>query len=351
MRSLSWLMAAVMVPLAFFVAPRTPFLAVLEAENPAELRPPMRMLREKEASGGMAVELPPGCGQGWRGLGAGSATYRVDVPREGLYRFWARVLWRDGCTNAFFLQANDEPRVVFGNDAVFNEWHWVKGQQLRLREGVNYITFANHSDGTALDKIVCTDDPLYAPEGLGDDISVFYDGFAGCDADNTGSWEFPTGRWRVVRGIGESAAGANDCLAQWDPKGGSAFAGFPSWHDYDARALVMLTAPGTVTLVFCRRDAEHEARLVWDAGNARLRLERVERGRAQVLGEAETAAWVPDRWYELGFRKNGDRLIAGVDEAAQLDVPWHGTFAGQVGLTVQNGGGAFFDNVEVRFRR
>jgi hypothetical protein len=341
---------AIMLALCVRPVPGDAFTFVWEAEGFAEIQAPMRIrVGEVEASAGKAIELPLGCGQGWRGKGGGRVTYRVDVPRAGQYRLWARALWKDGCTNAVFLSANDGPRFVFGNDAVFNSWHWVKGQQLTLDKGLNYLVFANHSDGIALDKFILTDDPFYVPEGLGEDISRFFDGFAGCDADNTGSWEFLSGRWRVLRGAGEGAGGANDCLAQWDSQGGTALGGFPAWHDYDAKVRVMLPSAGSIGLaVFRQADGSglrFECEVRKDGAYFRLL------GREGPLAEVSSPGNHVDRWIELALRFERDDVAGLVDGRPLLRASYDGPRTGQIALFSKGSPGAYFDNVDVTFRR
>lgn len=353
MRSAALVFLAIgLLVLSIVPLPATTATVIMEAESYAQLTPPMRLVGNGDAvSAGGYVELPLGSGQGWRGQGTGNVTYRVDLPRDGLYRVWGRTLWQDGCTNAFFLSANQGEPMVFGNDAVFNRWHWVKGPSVRLGLGINYLRFSNHSDGTALDKLVITNDPLYLPEGLGDGITHFFDGFAGCDADNTGSWEFLSGTWRVVRAVADGASSANDCLAQWRPDGGEALGGFRTWRAYDARIRVMLTQAGAVGLAFYHRDSENTCRLTWEtqSNETILRLEQVAAGTRRILAESRTTACQYDHWYALGYQDCGERLSCTLDGDPVLDAEYHGPRDGRIGLVTKGMGGVYFDNVEVFF--
>lgn len=327
---------------------------VVEAESYALISAPMRAVKGDDgASGNAWVELPLGCGQGWRNLGGGSVTYRIEAPSASAYYLWTRTRWRDGCTNAFFLEANDGPRIVFGNDAVFNQWHWIRSQALPFSEGMNRIVFSNHSDGTALDKVIATNDPLYLPEGLGEGMSRFYDGFAGCDADNTGSWTFVSGKWRIVRDAADGAGGVSDCLAQWNPAGGIGLAGYPIWKDYSMKVSLMFSGPATAGILFNHAEGKPEYRLLWqqsDAG-ARLSLERYFEGRSEILAETGDAPGGYDRWHTLGFVR-ADGICRGfVDDKEEISAPLPGGVLGQAGVVTIDSGGVYFDNVDIRFAR
>lgn len=346
------ILAMCLTPLAILAVPVEPTTIVLEAEGYADIVEPMRVVRDtQEASGGAYLELPLGSGLGWKGEGQGSMAYRVEAEREGEYTIWARVLWRDGCTNAFFLSANNQPKVVIGNDAIFEQWHWVKGQTLALNKGANQLTFANHSDGTALDKFILTNDPLYVPEGLGKGITRFFDGFAGCDADNTGSWEPVSGRWSVVKGIDEASGGVNDCLAQWSSNGGIALGGFTVWENYNFKMQMMLSGPGEVGIIFYRIDSDNEYRLVWadNEKESRITLEQVEGRHVNILATVPTERCQFDKWYEFGFRIDEQTIYCMLDGEEIFVRGFGSDRRGQIGLLTRNSGGIYFDNVEVSF--
>lgn len=355
-------LVGVLLGTAIVKVPLHPTTIVMEAEGYSQIKAPMQVSKSVAtggavsvgaASGGAWIALPLGSGQGWRGHGGGSVTYRVETPNAGSYRVWIRALWGDGCTNALFLRVNDGRAIVFGNDAVFKQWHWVKSLPLSFRAGVNVVEIANHSDGIAFDKLIVTDDPQYVPEGVGEGISRFFDGFAGCDADNTGSWEQVSGTWRVVKAVGDSASGANDCIAQWAPEGGVAVAGYAAWQDYDVKVGLMFSGPATAGLTFGRDGPGSEYQLLWEAGDAtsRLKLVRIRDGAAATVAERDIAPVAYDRWYVLGIDHAGGvwkatlngEAVPGLDLAEQV--------RGQIGLVTIESGGVYFDNVDVAFRK
>jgi hypothetical protein len=351
--ALRWAVAAGLAACSVAFLRETVEMHVIEAENFAELILPFERFETPDASEGAALVLPLGAGQGWRGEdhGSGAASYRLDVARPGLYRLWGRTLWQDGCTNAVFVTANDGPRLILGNDAVFGQWHWVRGPMLELRRGLNVVTFSNHSDGIALDKFIFTSDPYYTPQGFGEGMTRFYDGFAGCDGNNMGSWTPVQGRWSVVQAANMEAAGADDCLAQWDPGGGRTETGAPAWRNYTVAVSAMLSQPGQAGIAFfVQEDAEW--RLLLDIGNARalLRLEEHAAGGIVREWQADAGPARLDAWSTLGVVKEGDSLAVELNGKRHLTAPWPAASrnSGLLALIAQKGG-TYFDNVDVSF--
>jgi hypothetical protein len=345
------LLGVTIAALSFVPIPATRITMVWEAEGFAAIIPPMEVVQNaKGASGSTFVRLPLGAGQGWRGEGIGEVSYRVELPSRGDYLLWARTLWQDGCTNAFYMRVADGPQTILGNDAIFGAWHWVRSSPLRLSEGMNYITIANHSDGTALDKIVLTNDPLYVPEGVGEGITRFFDGFGGCDGDNTGSWELVAGMWKVVPGTGAGSVGVNDCLAQWDPNGGKAIAGFSNWRNYSISTKVLLTTPGTAGLEMYNKSESSSLRFTIRVSDDETVLSLVEqRGtKPHVLGISKSIPVRFDYWYELAVQNVGDAYVCLVDGAEMIRATSSVDRTGRIGISASTGG-VFFDNVEVNF--
>lgn len=348
---------ALAIAAVFSVVPIPPgnTMRVIEAEQYAEIAEPMRLVRGAEgASGKGYLEIPAGAGQGWRGKGTGKVTYRFDVPAAGKFVLWARTWWKDGCSNAFFLQCKGHSAVVFGNDAAFQQWHWVCSPVLTLEEGVNYLTFSNHSDAVRLDKLILTDDVLYMPQGLAEDITHFFDGFAGCDADNTGSWRFVSGNWRVVRNLG-SETGPTDCLAQFDRQGGTALAGFPVWNNYDIRLKAMVTAPATLSVLFYWIDERNHCRLACEVGEtaSMLKLETVSEGVSSGLCRAAAVSFSMGVWHDIHIAATGNTIVCGVDSADLLTARSGIDSTGRTGRlgVATSAGGVYVDNVEALFHR
>jgi hypothetical protein len=136
-----------------------------EAENPSEIQGPMVVASDPAASGGAMITIPENAGTGWLKEIGGHASYDFTLPASGSFRLWARVKWNDGCGNSFSLQFNNGPRLITGNDAVFQEWHWLSVDNIALPKGPIRVTISNREDGVALDKLLLTDDAALVPQG------------------------------------------------------------------------------------------------------------------------------------------------------------------------------------------
>jgi len=120
------------------------------------------------ASGGIYLEIPEGAGNPPK-LMAGKATFTVDVPEEGLFTLWCRVWWEGECSNSFTIGFDDQPTFLFGEDATYHAWHWVKYPvsrtvaPIKLGKGKHTLVFHNREDGVRLDQIVLTSDKRFVP--------------------------------------------------------------------------------------------------------------------------------------------------------------------------------------------
>ncbi|MBA4389184.1 MAG: hypothetical protein C0404_14520, partial [Verrucomicrobia bacterium] len=180
------------------LAVRNPFYMDFEAEDMVNVTFPMRVTDDRLASKFKALEITYGSGKGIWNEAAGSAEKTVKLPRNDNYYLWVRSRWEGGCENAIYLQLDNGRRIVVGNDAIFNTWHWVRTGPFELLEGEHHMRFSNHSHGIRLDKVEIVNDAQYEPSGYGKEVSEFFDGFGGCDGQEYGSWTFVSGDWTVV---------------------------------------------------------------------------------------------------------------------------------------------------------
>lgn len=118
------------------------------------------------ASGGKYLEIAEGKGCPPK-VTAGEAQYTIEIPEEGTYALWCRVWWEDSCGNSFRMNLDAEPPFIFGEDAVYKTWHWVKApadlKQLKLSRGTHTLTVRNREDGVRIDQILLTRDAKLVP--------------------------------------------------------------------------------------------------------------------------------------------------------------------------------------------
>ncbi|MDR2850368.1 MAG: hypothetical protein LBW77_07530 [Verrucomicrobiota bacterium] len=140
-----------------------------EAETAASLEAPMAIVTNGIAgASGAYLEIPEGAGNPPE-LNAGKAVFSVDVPEDGEFTLWCRVWWEGECSNSFNVTADDQPAFLFGEDATYKVWHWVKypvsrtTPPLKLAKGKHALTFLNREDGVRLDQILLSADKRFVP--------------------------------------------------------------------------------------------------------------------------------------------------------------------------------------------
>ena len=128
---------------------------VIEAEHFFKIAPSMKVSVDSKASQGKCIEIPlilPHAIDESGPSDNGKTVYKINIPAEGFYRFWARCWWYDGCGNSFFLQWDKKPKVTLGSDQTFKKYHWVKGPKMQLSQGIHYIKVINREDGAKMDQ-------------------------------------------------------------------------------------------------------------------------------------------------------------------------------------------------------
>ena len=130
--------------------------------------PALRASLGKELAKGRYLEIPQGAGNPPK-VEAGEAVFRFDAPVAGEYHLWCRVWWSDECGNSFWISLNGAKPFVFGENATFKTWHWVKAparlKQLTLEKGPQTLAIRNREDGVAISQILLTTDRTYVPVG------------------------------------------------------------------------------------------------------------------------------------------------------------------------------------------
>jgi hypothetical protein len=141
----------------------------VEAESSLSLELPMIVATNGvPGASGAYLEIPEGAGNPPK-LMAGKASFSVDVPDDGLFTLWCRVWWEGECSNSFTVMADDQPGFLFGEDATYKVWHWVKYPvsrtvvPIKLDKGKHTLTFHNREDGVRLDQVLLSSDKRFVP--------------------------------------------------------------------------------------------------------------------------------------------------------------------------------------------
>lgn len=151
----------------------TPISVSMESEA-ATLTMPMASLIDPTASGQHYIAVPIG------GVG-GKAVFSLNVPTEGDYTLWGRVVGPTDNNNSFHCSLDSD---VIDNDAtdgsstiwdlpVTTAWTWARLNMrvaagntdlvLHLTAGPHTITLNQREELSGLDRITLTSDPTYVP--------------------------------------------------------------------------------------------------------------------------------------------------------------------------------------------
>lgn len=140
-----------------------------EAEAATTVEAPMTVVSNGIAgASGPYLEIPEGAGNPPK-VEAGKAVFTVDVPEDGTFTLWCRVWWEGECSNSFTVKIDDQPAFLFGEDATYKAWHWVKypvartTPPLKLTKGPHTLAFHNREDGVRLDQVLLSADKRFVP--------------------------------------------------------------------------------------------------------------------------------------------------------------------------------------------
>jgi len=325
---------------------------LIPADRPFAIAEPMRV-DVLNHDGDRGVRIPSDVGRGWCGEAGGMARYRCYVPADGRYTLWAFCLWGGACTNAVYVQIDDLPRVILGNDSDYERWHWVRGTTWPLTRGTHTLTLSNHSDGIAMQRLALLSDPLDRPDdGTPGLYDLFYDGFDGCDGGNIAAWRLSGKEWHLFEPAGNQDY-AHRVLAGEAPSNDapiSAVVGDNSWHDCVVNLSMRVVSAGRVALALGYQGADDGLRCEWhlpETGSARLRVVRRDAGQGVPLGEIDTLMKV-GHWHDLGLTAGPGELRVSLDGTVIGRFPFEGVLNGPLTLLVSEGASVWFDDVHVR---
>ena len=124
-----------------------------------DMQPPLAVAEAAEASGGRYVWMP-----------GGAARYAFTVDRAGTYYVWGRVLAPYGGNDSFKVQVDDGPSRSWNGMQHQDGWHWEvmhdsEGEVFRfeLGPGEHALSLRYREDGSAIDRLLITDDPAFHP--------------------------------------------------------------------------------------------------------------------------------------------------------------------------------------------
>ncbi|MDP7400055.1 MAG: hypothetical protein QF541_24535, partial [Lentisphaeria bacterium] len=121
------------------------FTVHVEAEDYDAISGGFRLIKANDASGDRVLAIPSDAGKA-----IGRALYRFEVRKAGTYRFAARVMWRDGCSNSIAFDIGDTGGFV--SSELFGVWHELTSRQsCELTVGPVEVTIQNIEDDVQID--------------------------------------------------------------------------------------------------------------------------------------------------------------------------------------------------------
>lgn len=142
----------------------------VEAES-ATLASPMAISSDVQAFGGQYISTPQG--------NTGNANWSVEIPKDGSYYVWCRVLARDAAHDTFYAKYNGGAEDTYddngGNWSPTWQWTVLNGRgpsgvplsidprMLAFTAGTNTLHFRGGDYDNRVDRIIITDDPNFVP--------------------------------------------------------------------------------------------------------------------------------------------------------------------------------------------
>jgi len=130
--------------------------------------PVVQVTNALAGASGPFLEIPEGAGNPPK-RNEGLARFPLNIPADADYTLWCRVFWEGECSNSFRITFDDQPAFLFGEDATYKTWHWVKypvsrtAKRIHLTQGPHILTFHNREDGVRLDQILISTDKRFVP--------------------------------------------------------------------------------------------------------------------------------------------------------------------------------------------
>ncbi len=166
-----------------------------EAEAGA-LTAPMQSASGSGAFGDSWIDTPAGTSQGTSNAPSGTAVFGVNIPQDGTWYLWVRLMNPTETGGTMFESVNGGSRQLM-DVTTAGAWEWVAGRSYTLTAGQHTIELGGRRAEGRADRILITDDPGFVPtlQPVGDvtptaapgDLSV-----AASDGINVLSWTNPS---------------------------------------------------------------------------------------------------------------------------------------------------------------
>jgi hypothetical protein len=111
----------------------------------------------------------------------GDATQTINIPSDGTYRVWSRIMAPDTTNNSYYLEIDGTTcGVVVGDSAITaNTWTWVDYQagtstnkiNVTLTAGTHTVRLLGKEQDVEVDRVILTTDTTCVPTGTGDNCA------------------------------------------------------------------------------------------------------------------------------------------------------------------------------------
>jgi hypothetical protein len=183
-------------------------------------------------------------------------------------------------------------------------------------------------------------------------IQRFYDGFGGCDGNNSGSWTANEGKWKVTTG---SSEGVEDCYAQFGEGCAISLAGEEYWEGYKFRCMLRSSCRNGIGLITHYAGPNEYDLLRWASDDSNLpykghlQMVRFQNGKETLIKDTPMN-YESDRWYDVSIIPSGKHNVVVIDGLEVISYPAvEAGLRGKIGLFCENNPGTYFDNICVDF--
>ena len=132
-----------------------------EAES-GFLTAPMQAANGSDAFGGAWADTPAGTSQGTSNNPSGTATFGVNVPSDGTWYLWVRLLNPNNTGGSMYESVDGGSRVLMSVTSS-GTWEWAAGRSYTLTAGQHTIELGGRRAEVRADRILLTSDAGFVP--------------------------------------------------------------------------------------------------------------------------------------------------------------------------------------------